>query len=323
MTRLRLRGAIPANVLTFRPDYSIDEIGYRRHIDWLASCQGVGGITCNGHAAEVSALSRDERRRIVALTAETVNGRMPVISGVYAENFVQAIEYGRDAMAEGAAALLVFPLNAVLFGGRPEMTREHFARLADAVDLPMIAFVYPAWTRMQLSPGMLFQLCEEIPGVVAVKEWSLDIGVYEQNLRAIRSLGRPVSMLTSFSTNLLPSLALGADGILSGHGSVIADLHAQLLGLVQHREVQRAGELYDRIQKLTAVIYREPFVDMYTRMKEQLEMLGRLETTVSRPPMLPLQDSERQQLRAALIDAGLLAHPDSLTGAGRVARGSG
>lgn len=306
MTDLLLRGAVPANILPFRPDLSIDEAEYRRHIDWLASCPGVGGITCNGHAAEVATLSRDERRRIVALTVEVVEGRVPVICGVCAENFLQAIEYGRDALEEGAAGLLVFPLNVMLFGGNPEMAYQHFAQLADGVDLPMVAFVYPAWTRMQLSPEMVFRICDDIPNVVAVKEWSLDIEVYERNLRAVRSLSRPVAMLSSFSTNLLPSLVVGADGVLSGHGSVIADLQAQLVDLVQRHQLQAADELYGRIQKLTAVIYREPFADMYTRMKEHLVMLGRLDRAVSRPPLLPLSESERRDLRLALADAGLL-----------------
>jgi 4-hydroxy-tetrahydrodipicolinate synthase len=306
VTGLRLRGAIPANILPFRPDYGIDEVEYRRHIDWLAGCPGVGGITCNGHAAEVATLSREERRRVVALTVETVAGRVPVISGVYAENFLQAIELARDARAEGAAGLLVFPLNVMLFGGDPEMAYQHFSRLADAVGLPMVAFVYPAWTRMQLSTEMLLRICQDVPEVVAVKEWSLDIAVYESNLQAIRSLSRPVAMLSSFSTNLLPSLVVGADGILSGHGSVIADLQGQLLELVGRGEMGAAHELYGRIQRLTEVIYREPFADMYTRMKEHLVMLGRLERAISRPPMLPLAEPERQRLRAALVDAGLL-----------------
>ena len=306
MRQLQLAGAIPANILPFAADFEIDEAEYRRHIEWLASCPGVGGVTCNGHAAEVASLGREERRRLVALTAEVVDGRVPVVSGVYAENFVQAIQLARDAAEEGADAILVFPLNVMLFGGNPEMAYQHFARLAESVDLPMVAFVYPAWTRMQISTDVLRRICEDVPNVVAVKEWSLDVEVYERNLEAIRSLSRPVSMLSSFSTNLLPSLVVGADGILSGHGSVIADLQAELLDLVRRAEMDSAHELYRRIQKLTAVIYRPPFADMYTRMKEQLVMLGRLERAVSRPPMLRLDEQERRELRQALVEARLL-----------------
>jgi 4-hydroxy-tetrahydrodipicolinate synthase len=265
----------------------------------------VGGITCNGHAAEVSALSPDERRRAVALAVEAVAGRVPVISGIYAENYVQAIELGRDAQAEGADGLLIFPPNALVFGGTGEMAVRHFAEIAEAVPLPLVVFMYPAYTRMQYDLDTLMHICE-VPTVAAVKEWSLDIRVYERNLRALRSLRRPVAMLSSFSTNLLPSLALGADGILSGHGAVIADLQASLFSCVSAGDWTGASAVYQRIQRLTAVVYRDPMVDMYTRMKEQLVMLGRIRTAVSRPPLLPLDEAERFALHAALMDSELL-----------------
>jgi|SRR5579884_826531 4-hydroxy-tetrahydrodipicolinate synthase len=299
------KGAIPANILPLNDDFSIDEACYRRHIEWLASQPGVGGITCNGHAAEVAALSRDERRRVLATAVETVNGRMPVICGIYAENYLQAREYARDAQSEGASGLLIFPPNALLFGGKPEMAVQHFAEVASAVPLPLVVFMYPAYTRMQYDLETLLRICE-VPTVAAVKEWSLDVRVYERNLRAVRALGRPIAMLSSFSTNLLPSLTLGADGILSGHGAVIADLQAELLEAVWGHDEAGAARLYERIQKLTAVVYRDPMADMYTRMKEQLVMLGRIDRAVARPPLTPLDEAERTSLRQALYDAGLM-----------------
>lgn len=302
---LQLKGSIPANILPLDAEYNIDERQYRQHVDWLASRPGIGGVTCNGHAAEVSVLSREERRRAVALAVEAVAGRVPVISGVYAENYLQAIPYARDAQAEGAAGILIFPPNALLFGAKPEVAIRHFAEISDAVSLPMVLFMFPAFTRMQYDVETLLRICEAA-NVVAIKEWSLDIRVYERNLRAIRAFGRPIAMLSSFSPNLLPSLALGADGILSGHGAVIADLQAELLDAVAAHDDARTSALYERIQKLTATIYREPMVDMYTRMKEQLVMLGRLERAVARPPLVPLDDTERAELRQSLIDAGLL-----------------
>src|SRR5579875_329919 len=201
---LSLTGVIPACILPFDETGAIDTDEYRRHLKWLAGTPGVSGITCNGHAGEVAALDRAERRHAVAIAAEVTAGRVPLIAGVYAENSRHAIGLARDAAAEGADALLVMPPNALLFGGRPEMAYRHHAELADAVDLPIVVFVYPAWTRMQYDLDTLVRICQ-IPAVAAVKEWSLDIAVFERNMRAIRRLGRPVSVLSSFSTNLLPS----------------------------------------------------------------------------------------------------------------------
>lgn len=302
---LKLQGAIPASIMPFAEQGCVDERQYRRHVEWLASVPGLGGITCNGHASEVASLDREERRRVTALTCETVSGRVPVIAGIYAENYQQAAILARDAAAEGADALLVFPLNALVFDAAPEITYTHFAELAQAVDLPLVVFVYPAWTGMQYGEDMLRRLLE-IDKVIAVKEWSLDIGVYERNYRLIRSLGRHVSLLSSFSTNLLPSLIIGADGILSGHGSVIADLHAELLRAVDGGDLALSKGLYDRVQILTRSVYRPPMANMYARMKAQLAMLGRLEATESRPPIPRLTTAEINSLREALTQAGLL-----------------
>jgi dihydrodipicolinate synthase/N-acetylneuraminate lyase len=81
---VRLSGVIPANVLSFRGDLSIDVPSYRRHVDHLAGTLGVSGVVCNGHAAEVTRLSRKERRLAVAVAAETVASRVPVIAGLQA-----------------------------------------------------------------------------------------------------------------------------------------------------------------------------------------------------------------------------------------------
>lgn len=298
---IELRGVIPANILPLNEDLTIDEAAYRKHVDWLASHRGLGGIACNGHAGEVVSLSRDERRHAVAVAAETIAGRVPVVSGIYAENHRQASMLARDAESEGADALLVLPPNAVAYGASSDIVYRFFAAIAEAVSLPLIAFVYPKTTGLQYSTDTLVRVCE-IPSVAAVKEWSLDLRLHERNFRAIKSLGRPVSFLTSFSTNLLPALISGADGILSGHGSVIAGLQVQLFDAVRADELGQARQLYSRIQKLTSVVYREPMIDMYARMKQHLTMFGHQLTPAVRPPLTPIGVGEQQELQQALTE---------------------
>lgn len=303
---MRLTGVIPANILPLTTDLGIDEAAYRSHLEALVSTPGVTGLTCNGHAAEVASLDRDERRRTVALAVEQVAGRVPVVSGIYAENHLQAAELARDAAAEGADALLVFPLNALLFDAGGEAGRRHIEAIAEAVRLPLVVFLYPAWTNLQYDLDTFLRICE-IPAVTAIKDWSLDIRVQETYQRALRESGRPITYLTSFSTNLLPALILGADGILSGHGSVIAGLQAELFDLVRDGRMADAQAVYDRIQKLTAVVYRSPMANMYSRMKEHLRMLGYELTTAVRPPLWRVDDTERTRLGDALSAAGMHA----------------
>src|SRR5262245_54547910 len=180
-TPLRFHGCLPANLLPFTDDLEIDEPAYRTHLRWLADTEGVTGIVANGHASEVSSLLREERRRSLAIAIDEIRGKVPVIAGVYADGTQNAVELGRDARAEGAAGLLVFPPTLFMWGAqlKPEMVLRHFHVLADRVDLPLIVFEYPPASGIGYSPETLAELCK-IPAVVGVKDWSNDIVAYEK-----------------------------------------------------------------------------------------------------------------------------------------------
>jgi 4-hydroxy-tetrahydrodipicolinate synthase len=306
---LTFSGIMPANLLPFRADFSIHEPDYRRHLTWLAGTRGVTGIVCNGHAAEVASLTREERRRALAIAVDEVGGRVPLVAGVYADGSLEAADLARDAKAEGARGLLVFPPSLFMWGVQvhPDMAWAHYARIADAVDLPLVAFQYPVASGIGYTPETLVRLTE-IPTVVGVKEWSNDIVAFERNLRAIRATGRPVAILSSFTMSLLSTFLLGADGAISGFGSVIADLQAELFAHTRSGDVESARKLNDRIDALVRAVYAPPFVDMHNRMKEMLVLLGRLEgPAVVRPPLVRIADAERTRLRALLREAGVAA----------------
>jgi 4-hydroxy-tetrahydrodipicolinate synthase len=304
----RFSGCIPANLLPFTADLQIDVPAYKKHLRWLADTKGVTGIVANGHAAEVSSLSREERKRSLALALEEVNGQVPIIAGVYSDGTQEAIELARDAKAAGASGLLVFPPTIFMWGAqvKPDMVLRHFSTLADGIDLPLIVFEYPLASGMGYSAETLAELCK-IPTVVGVKDWSNDIVSYEKNLRALRASGRPVAMLSSFTMSLMATFLLGADGCISGMGSVAADLQAELLAAVGTGDLALAHRVNERLAPLVNVFYAPPFVDMHNRMKEALAILGRIPAAHVRPPLTPVSDDERYRIRLALRSAGLSA----------------
>ncbi len=304
---LRFSGAIPANLLPFNEDLSFDEVNYRRHLSWLAAVDGVSAIVCNGHAGEVSSLDREERRRALALAADEVGDRVELIAGIYTDNTLEAAELAKDAKAEGASGLLIFPPTLFMWGAqlRPEMAVTHFETIADATDLPLIVFEYPPASGIGYAPETLARLTE-IAHVVGVKDWSNDMVALEANLRALRGTGRPVAMLSSYTMSLFASYVLGADGSISGMGSVTADLHAELFRAVQAEDLEACRRLNDRLAPLVEVFYAPPFVDMHNRMKEALALLGRIKKAVVRPPLKRISDDERERIRRALLQSGLL-----------------
>jgi 4-hydroxy-tetrahydrodipicolinate synthase len=305
-TPLRFSGIMPANILPFRADLAIDEPAYRRHLRWLADTPGVTGLVANGHAAEVSSLSREERRRALAIALDEAGPRCPVVAGVYADGTQEAVELARDAKGLGAAGILVFPPALFMWGAqlKPDMALRHVSEIAEKADLPLIVFEYPPASGIGYAPETLARLAR-VPQVAGVKDWSNDIVAFEANLRALRATGRPVAMLSSFTMSLMATFLLGADGAISGMGSVTADLQAQLFDACQKGDVEGARAINDRLDPLVRVFYAPPFVDMHNRMKEALVLLGRIPAAHVRPPLTPVSDAERKAIGCALAAAGL------------------
>ena len=306
MSSYQPEGVIPAVLLPFHDDFSIDEASYRSHIRDVAAVPGVTAITTNAHASEVASCTLDEQKRVLEITVEEMAGRTHVIQGVYAEGSFEAQRIAKMAHASGASALLVFPSGIYTFGQRPEMAVEHFRRIAEVTDLPLIAFQYPLAGGQGYPLPTLLKIIDEVPTVRAIKDWSANPQLHERQVRVLQSLPRPVNVLTTHSAWLFTSLVLGCKGLLSGSGSVIADLQAQLFRAVQAGDLALARSISDRIFPTAEVFYSEPWVDMHNRMKEALVMLGKLPRAVVRPPLMKLPQSELDRIRRALQLAGLL-----------------
>lgn len=308
MTQLNLRGVIPAHLSPFREDYTLDEEQLRQHIRSLAGIQGVNGIISNGHAGEVTALSEAEYVRVVEVAKEEAGRDFPIISGIVCDTARGAVQRGKLAKAAGAEALLIFPPNLFGSGGTltADMPYRFFSDIAEGLDLPLIIFQFSVESHMAYTTQTLVKLVEEIPSVIAIKEGSNNLQRYEENLRALRACQRPVSILCTNNTKLLPSLAVGGDGIISGSGSVISQLLVQLWTAVEDNDLFRARQVYARMFPLMQVFYAPPLLDMHSRMKVALQLLGQQKYAVPRPPLLPIAPQERESIRRALAEAGLL-----------------
>ena len=299
-------GVIPAVLLPFNEDLSIDEAAFRAHLSDVASVEGLSAITVNAHSTEVASCTFDEQKRVLAIAKDELGGRLPIVNGVYAEGSLEAARIARMAAEGGAAALLVFPPGPFTMGQRPEMAVEHFRRVADAADVPIIAFQYPITGGQGYPLATLERIVEAVPQVRAIKDWCASPQLHERQIRTLQSLNPPVNVLTTHSSWLMSSLALGANGLLSGSGSVIADLQSKLFRALRANDFAEAKRINDRIWPTAEVFYSEPWVDMHNRMKEALVMLGRLPRAVVRPPLMKLSQAEIERVRAALVAAGLL-----------------
>jgi 4-hydroxy-tetrahydrodipicolinate synthase len=300
-------GVIPAVLLPFNDDLSIDEKSFRAHLRDVAAVKGISAVTINAHSTEVASCSLDEQSRVLEIAQDEIGDRLPLVNGVWADGSLEAARIARMAQQGGASALLVFPPAPFTLGQSPDMALAHFRHIADASDLPIIVFQYPLATGQGYPRDTLIRIADAVPSVRAIKDWCGNVPQHEMHVRVLQSRARPVNVLSTHSAWLLSSLVLGCSGLLSGSGSVIADLQAALFRAVQQNDLAEARRVNDRIYPLARVFYREPWADMHNRMKEALVLLGRLPRAVVRPPLTKLSRAEIDDIRAALVEAGLLS----------------
>lgn len=300
------KGVIPAVLLPFHDDFSIDEASYRAHLRDVTSVAGISAITVNAHSTEAASCTFEEQRRVLAMTDDEVGARIPIVNGVYADGTLEAQRLAKMAHAGGASALLVFPPAVYALGQRPEMAVEHVRRIAEVTDLPLIVFQYPQTGGQGYPLPTLIRMIEAVPTIRAIKDWCGNAQLADRQIRALQTRNPPVNVLTTHSAWLFSALVQGCNGLLSGSGSVIADLQAQLFRAVQADDLALARRLHDRIHQTAEVFYADPPVDMHNRMKEALVLMGKLPRAVVRPPLVKISAAEVERIRLALIAAGLL-----------------
>jgi 4-hydroxy-tetrahydrodipicolinate synthase len=299
-------GVIPAVLLPFDNDLAIDEASFRKHLRDVASVEGLSAITINAHSTEVASCTFDEQERVLDIAQDEIGARLPLVNGIWADGSIEAARLARMATQGGASALLVFPPAPFTLGQSPAMVLAHVRRIADETDLPLIVFQYPLATGQGYPKDTLLKICEEVPSIRAIKDWIGNVPHHEWHIRTLQNLPRPVNVLTTHSSWLFSSLVLGCNGLLSGSGSVIADLQARLFRAVQKNDLAEAKRVNERIEPTARVFYADPFVDMHNRMKEALVLLGKLPRAAVRPPLVKLERAEVARIRQALIEAGLL-----------------
>jgi 4-hydroxy-tetrahydrodipicolinate synthase len=300
-------GIWPATLTPFTPDGRVDDDALAAHVRDVAGTPGVRAVVVNGHAGEATSLDRAERAQVVSV-AVAAAGSVPVVAGVVADDTRYACALAQDAAQAGASALLLFPpaVFAQGAGARPDMARCFVSEVAGASSLPIVLFQLSRASGLAFSTETLAQLCLDVPAIVAVKEGSDVPELYEDNLRALRALPRPVTLLSSSNSWLFASLTYGADGILSGLGSVAAPLLVALHEAVTRGDLAAARAVNDRLVPLCRALYRAPYLDAHNRMKTALHLLGRLPHPDPRPPLLPVPADDTARIRAALVASGLL-----------------
>ncbi len=306
MRPLNLNGLIPATVLPMTDEARPDVKALTPYLDWVIA-QGPVGLAINADTGEGPHLSRAERRAVLEAAVSVARGRVAIIAGIGGPYTDEAIEQAREAKAAGADALMIFPIPAFL--GRPlhpEIPYGYHRAIARAVDLPLILFqLQPALGGVEYTAEVMERLLE-IDTVVAIKEASFDAMKFVQMRSMLDQASRRITLLTGNDNFICHSFVLGADGALIGFGTLATQMQVTMIEAARRHDWEEAFRISGLIQPLADMIFSQPVINYRARTKEALRMLGVIENTTVRPPLLPVGELECTKIRAALERAGLL-----------------
>lgn len=290
-----LRGCGTALVTPFTESGDLDEEALRAFVDWQID-EGIHFVVPCGSTGEAATMTLEEHRRVVEITVEQVNGRVPVAAGAGSNDTKKAIALSKEMRTVGATHLLH---TSPMYNKPPQRgIVAHFRAIADAVDLPLIVYNVPGRTGSNVEAATTLELAQH-ENITAVKEAS---GNLAQIAEIIRNRPANFTVLSGDDVLALAVLAEGGDGVISVTSNAVPRLAARMIDVFDDGDTDGARDITHRLSQWTAAAFVE---SNPIPAKAALAMMGRMKN-VLRLPLVPLKESHHEALRAALRTAGAL-----------------
>jgi len=283
-----VRGVYTVLVTPFKEDGEVDYQGLRKNVEWQIS-QGIHGIVANGTTGEFASLEDDERQKIAETVIDAASGRVPVVIGASAEATQKAIFYAKSAKKLGADAVMILP--SYYCKPNQEEIFAHFAKISDAVDIPIVIYNNPSTTGVDIKAETVKRMVDHSSNLSTIKECTGDI----KRIREIRLLcGNRMSILCGWEDLAFESFAMGACGWISVIGNVVPRLAVQLFKEVyEDKDVDRGWQTYKMM--LPMLSFLEYAGKAPQTLKYCLDKMG-LSGGVARGPRLPLSEEDRKTI---------------------------
>ncbi|MEA3112152.1 MAG: 4-hydroxy-tetrahydrodipicolinate synthase [Caballeronia sp.] len=293
---IQIRGSIPAIVTPMHEDGSLDLPAFRKLIDWHAQ-EGSNGLVVVGTSGESATLSVDEHILMVKTAVEHTAKRFPIIAGAGGNSTSEAVELAKAAKEVGADATL----QVVPYYNKPtqEGMYQHFRKIAESVDLPVILYNVPGRTVADMNHDTVLRLAD-VPGIVGVKEATGNID------RAANLIKYAPAHFAIYSGDDPTAIALM---LLGGHGNISVTANVAPRAMSELCRAALAGDAITarKIHLSLLSLHKQMFCESNPiPAKWALAALGRMESGI-RLPLTPLDARYHDAVRDALRETGLLA----------------
>lgn len=277
-------------------DGRVDKESMEALIEYLIDAKVAGIVPC-GTTGESATLGFEEHKELLSFTVNVVRGRVKVIAGAGSNSTQEAISLTEHAKKIGAdAALSITP-----YYNKPTQRGlyEHFRRIAESVDIPIIIYNVPSRTGVNIEPETVAEL-SKIKNIVGIKEAKGDL----RQLSKIVQLCPPhFSVLSGDDFTILPSLSVGAKGTVSASANVCAKDIVHLIEAHKRGDVEEAKRVHERIFPVFEAMFCETNP---APVKEALFQMGLIKTPFVRPPLVTLTEKNKEYVKNVLRAYGAI-----------------
>ncbi len=290
------KGSFPALVTPFDDGGALDESAFTAFVEWQIS-EGSHGLVPVGTTGESPTLSHDEHKRVVELCVQTANKRVPVIAGAGSNNTEEAIDLAQHAEQAGADAVLVVtpyynkPNQRGLYG--------HFAQIAKSISLPIFIYNIPGRSIIDMDVETMAKLARDFDNIAGVKDATAKMDRVSEQRAAC---GNGFIQLSGEDATALGFNAHGGVGCISVTANVAPGLCAAFQEATLAGDYATALEIQDRLMPLHCALFIEPNPGGAKYAASKLGHMGETQ----RLPLVPIEQSTRDTVDAALRHAGLL-----------------
>lgn len=288
-----IRGSITALVTPFK-DGQVDEQAFQDFVEWQIA-SGTHGLVPCGTTGESATLTDEEHQRVIRLTSEAANGRVPVVAGAGSNETRVSIKYAEHAKAMGAdAALVVTP-----YYNKPsqEGLYQHFKAISEAVDIPIVIYNIPGRSIVDIEQATMERI-SKLPTVIGCKDATGDVArVAGLTVRC----GEDFIQLSGDDATALGHGAHGGRGSISVGSNVAPVEYAAFQNALLAGDYALAREWNAKLDRL----HKDLFIDPSPApAKYALSLMGKMEPTV-RLPITECRDSTKDIVKAAMLRAGV------------------
>jgi len=291
-----LKGVFTAIITPFKEDGSLDEECLKKLIDFNIE-NGVSGIVPCGTTGESPTLNHDEHDRVIELTVQHINKRVPVIAGTGSNSTAEAIRLSKHAEEAGADGLLI--VNPYYNKPTQEGLYRHFKAVADAVKIPVVVYNIKGRTGVNVETATLMRIVKDCSNVVAVKEASGDIN---QMKDVIAQRPKGFSVLSGDDNITLELIKAGGNGVVSVASNLVPDRMVAMVKAALDGNFEEAEKLNNELTPLFDVEFIETNP---IPIKAALAMKGMIKE-VYRLPMCELRPENKEKLKQVLTEMKII-----------------